>query len=94
MAFHHNINIGLHFDFHVLTHSAPVSEQHDIINSDTVNGDMVFSPPVKPTKERRGTNYRVITSVSSVHALWHPAGQPLPQIKCDSVGNTVFVYSA
>lgn len=35
--------------------SAPVSEQYDVIYSGTVDGGVVFSPPVKPTKKRKRT---------------------------------------
>ena len=35
--------------------SAPVSELHVVIYSDTVDGGLVSCPPVKPTKKSRTT---------------------------------------
>ena len=52
------INIGRHI-FRavnpVLTHSGhdPLVEMHDVINSDTVDDSVVFSPPVKPMKKKK-----------------------------------------
>ena len=60
---HHNINIGHHvfsnlelrIPFSFTQDSTPVSEHYDFIYSDTVDGGVVFSLPVKPTKKRRRT---------------------------------------